>query len=514
MPSQTSSKGRKDLLRGDSPGRWGDGEVAAEKGCMQGGSLPGPISEQAVHNSQEGWNLQAGGESPPIEPFCGLAALQDGELPNAQRSCQEGRLDGLHRTERCFSLSAGPQFPPEAPALHLEEEPFRIPVPPIWAKQCPKDIPKSNASGNGGPKEAGHSLHHLHRRYPHLESGGVRDCAGAHHTSEESGLQDQCGEVTDGPITEDNIPGLYSGLAGHDSSSSHQETQENPAGLQPSPQTENTFSSILGEDDRKDVRSHPGNPPSPTLLSKPSAAQEHGLTGLQIIPGTSGLDNRGHAGTPVVDPGGESLEWTVYSPETSRPDNRVGCLTPWMGSHGRRISHGRPLVPTGEETSHQRVGVDGRSVCNQNIHEGEETSSRQTEDGQHHSRGVCEPHGWHQVPKLSRLCEAAMDLVPCKRNIPFGRTPPRCEQRDCRLSVQVSPIISRVETESISVQGDVPQTRSLQDRPLRNSTECSIGEVHELEARSVCSCSGCSTSLLERSVGVCFPSLLPHRQSV
>ena len=169
-------------------------------------------------------------------------------------------------------------------------------------------------------------------------------------------------------------------------------------------------------------------------------------------------------------------------------------------------------VPTGEETSHQHVGVDGRSVYNQNIHEGEETSSRQTEDGQHHSRGVCEPHGWHQVPKLSRLCEAAMDLMPCKRNISFGRTPHRCEQRDCRLSVQVSLIISRVETESISVQGDVPQTRSLQDRPLRNSTECSIGEVYELEARSVCSGNGCSTSLLERSAGVCFPSLLPHRQ--
>ena len=46
--------------------------------------------------------------------------------------------------------------------------------------------------------------------------------------------------------------------------------------------------------------------------------------------------------------------------------------------------------------------ADGRSVCNQNIHKGEETSSRQTEDGQHHSRGVCEPHGWHQVPKHSR----------------------------------------------------------------------------------------------------------------
>ena len=78
--------------RGSSGGFRGS-EASLEDSSEEDTLLPRPVHEQTVHG-EEGWVIQASGESEGTEPLCIQETLQDGECSHAAFFPSLGGLDG------------------------------------------------------------------------------------------------------------------------------------------------------------------------------------------------------------------------------------------------------------------------------------------------------------------------------------------------------------------------------------------------------------------------------------
>ena len=118
-----------------------------------------------------------------------------------------------------------------------------------------------------------------------------------------------------------------------------------------------------------------------------------------------------------------------------------------------------------------------------------------------------------QGPYRSNVsCQASLDMVSGEGSDTLSRVPPWGPEHQCRQRIQNDPVIRRVDARPRDVQSSGQAIRASQSGPLRDSTQQPAEFVHELEAGSLCSGSGCSQTVVEGSTGVCLPSFFPDRE--
>ena len=60
---------------------------------------------------------------------------------------ERGRLDGLHRSQRCIPVCPNLGGPPEIPTVSMARQHLRVPVPPLWPEQRTAGIHQADETG-------------------------------------------------------------------------------------------------------------------------------------------------------------------------------------------------------------------------------------------------------------------------------------------------------------------------------------------------------------------------------
>ena len=210
-------------------------------------------------------------------------------------------------------------------------------------------------------------------------------------------------------------------------------------------------------------------------------------------------------GTPVVDQATPTVEWTLYPLSPTGYHSRDGCLPAWMGGGSQRDQHRGVMVGRRTIPAYQPSGTDGRGLCNKDLFERETQHSCPPEDGQYSSYLVYQPHGRNEISESVTQGMRTMAMVPSTWDHPVGRASTRSNEHCSGHGISHSEVISRVETQSRSVQQDHASTRILLDRSVCIQTEQSAPQVHELAPRPIRSRHGRTTDALVERESYAFP---------
>ncbi len=164
-----------------------------------------PVKQSDLPGSKERWIPTPSHQLETTERMGNETEVQDGRLKSS-----EGRLDGLHRFERCLLISTGAARAQEIPSVCVEKDDIRVPVPTLRLEQCSQSIHKTAETSDGPPQETRHPKSNIPGR--HATDDRVKGTTGATDTggsgaSQATGSQDKLGEITSCPYASDHLSG-------------------------------------------------------------------------------------------------------------------------------------------------------------------------------------------------------------------------------------------------------------------------------------------------------------------
>ena len=92
-----------------------------------------------------------------FELECGSDSFSDGYFSDGSSFCSEERLDGLHRSERCFPSDSDPPCVPQVPQVHRRRADLAVPGPLLRSVHSPTGFHSRDGSCVGVPQSAGSS---------------------------------------------------------------------------------------------------------------------------------------------------------------------------------------------------------------------------------------------------------------------------------------------------------------------------------------------------------------------
>ena len=292
--------------------------------------MQGAVCEQALHGSQEGRCLQTSGEPETTEQVCHKEAVQDGECSHAQRPAQGRGLDDINRPQGCVPLSPDPRDTQKAPPFSVEGDTVRVPVPPIWPQQRPTHIHQALEASDGTAEKAGYQMcHFCGRSAPHglVQVRADGGNPGGNNDVSAVGLPDQLGEISSDPVPAHQVSGVHGRFIGNDSDTPRGEAGEDHPGLLESPEPTSPDSEIPRKADREDVCCHSGDPASSSVLPGVAEPEECSFQEVAVVR-LGGVAEPGcQARPPMVDKGGEEMEWEEDSNRNTRSCDRLRRLS-------------------------------------------------------------------------------------------------------------------------------------------------------------------------------------------
>ena len=490
-------------------GAGGSGQACSERRHQGGLTCPRPVCQSDLHGPQKGGVCTPCSQLEAIEQVCGQEEVQDGELGCAEGSDQAQRLDDLDRPQRCIPFSPNGCTPPEAPSLHVQGSPIRVPVSPLRADQCPAYLHKGNEARHGSPTSPRYPVHDFSGRSSPtvlLKGRAGRNHQGGDHPASAVGLPHKRGEVDPAPNSENGLPGFSPGLSPDDEFPTPGQAGGNSGGLQEDTGADPCVGAGHGEADWEDVAS---DSPGPVVLPQLTKGKECCLQSLSVVRCPSSLGPTCETGHPVVDGGGAEMERQTHSSEASRPGGGVGCITAGMGCFSGRSSNGGPLVSSRETQPHQCPRDDSRDICSPDVRQGTAEYSGALEDGQYISCVIRESPRRNALVNPVPEGKGALVVVSGQRDQSLGRVPPWGEQHDSGLPIKAGDVLG-VDVGPRGILPASPDARLLQGRPVRNTPEHTVDTVCSVEARPLRDGDGCPRDIMVRSARICVSPLQPR----
>ena len=261
--------------------RRGSKEADAEESHISGGCSTKSVHQSDICSPKEGWVTKARGKPKTTKHLCEEEPFQDGRSPY-----QEGRLDGLNRSERRIPIISGGSGTSQVFVIPMESVDLRVPMPPIRLEQCSSHLHEAPKTSHGNLKIKGLEIGNIYRRYP--PHGTVTRRAeqrdpGGNSVPTTSGVYDQLGEVSADALPENHLPGLPNRFTSDDALSPRGEETTYPAGLQDSSVPGSSISSYPGEDDRQDDSNSSSDRPSTSSLQEAAKSKERGFQTHSVI---------------------------------------------------------------------------------------------------------------------------------------------------------------------------------------------------------------------------------------
>ena len=167
------------------------------------------------------------------------------------------------------------------------------------------------------------------------------------------------------------------------------------------------------------------------------------------------------------------------------------------------------MVRTGAADAYKLQGTVGSLHCSQNIHERQESDTREDEGGQYHNHVLHQPYGWDSFSPAIPPRIPDVGVESREKHFDFSRTSSRKNESTSRFTVPHESRQLRVETEKGCIQASHCPIGSLQCRSLRLSANDSTKQVHELETQTRSNSNRCSISTLGSDERVCLSTFPP-----
>ena len=169
------------------------------------------------------------------------------------------------------------------------------------------------------------------------------------------------------------------------------------------------------------------------------------------------------------------------------------------------------LWSTTERLQHinQLARTTWRSICSPNICQRQTEHSCLSEDGQHDSHMLHQPHGGNKITEPVTYSMPALAIVPAKGHYTISRTPTGDEQCHSRQGIPHDSVVSRMDAGHNSVQENNPNIRTLLNRPVCIQTEQPVKKLRQLETRPLLCGHRCLPDFMERRARLCLSPIFP-----
>lgn len=493
---------------GGSVGPGGSGSSTEE--CYRAHFKLGFLQPFIRSPQERGW-LAPNNKPQAVEFLPRGQSFQDGRDQYSQRCAAKERLDGKVRSFRCLSDCSHPHQGQEVPKVSMEEQVLPVQKPSLWPCNCATNLYQVDETHNNRDAQYGCEIDCLFRRY--LDFSPVT--RGSKDTHENDGakagiirLQTQRREVRMGTLSAYRVSRVPSEFPFHEDLSPGKQGEEDPGGVQSSPEEEMGDIEAVGTADRYNDSFHSGRYSGSSPLPGSSEVAQQVIDWQQ-------LRSRGKVGqglatrSTVVDRPTAVSQWQTSCNPSGRCCNYLGCIKDRMGSNIPRYVCRRSMEQGREKSSHQLAGAKGRfpsleDLCLKGVKHPCAAPNRQ-----HHSNLLHQPQRRHSFQEIVRLGHRDLDVVHTKEYYPLRRAYSWSGQCGSRSGIQETDGFSRVDVEQNNFQQNPQEVGSSRSGPVCGQTQPSAAEVLQLRTGSRSRGSGCPGSVMEGHSNLCISSIQP-----
>ena len=490
-------------------------QAAVEGSNKNGDALPEPVSQQDICCPEEGWVTQTSDQLEAIEPVYDGDTFQDGEPEYDEGLAETGQLDGLNRPQGRIPFSFGLGRPPKVPPLYVAGDHIRVPVSSLRTMQCPPSFykaPEASASSATSSRCTDYNVPGRHVDHVPVE-GRIREATEPDHSLPgRTRLCDQQEEITPAAYPVNSVLGLCGRLQGDVNQTHRGEGGPDICNMQEGTTSRITISSPAGQANRQDDSNHTSNTSSPTLVPRPTTAEESNTTSIPVIRNNSNHEPGSSPRSGLVVHQDKFTDREEDPVTGTRHDHRNGCFDAGMGSSLYRCEDRWPLVTGREQESHKLPGAPGSHLCGKVLRQVHKECSHSDKDGQQNSHLLCESNGRDSLPEAEQPSDSAVAMVFREEFNPGSRTPSRNRQLHSRRGIQDHPLNSRMETTTGNFPAPHADFWHVRRGPLCHTPKYPVREIRELETRPRGDRSRCSAVDLDQLEGICLPPILPDRE--
>ena len=498
-------------------GRGSPGD-ASERSHSGGLTCPGSVCELDILGGEKGCRASPCDKLKETEPIHPLSALQNGVFGPFAGPSGTRRFNGESRSQRRLLFSSFKNSVPKVCEVPVEGQVVSVSLPVLWPSSCTQDLYKTSQGTNSFAQEVEHQVSDLFGRHTIARSisGGDRDRQGLfdfriamsrfHYKSEKVCINTKAG---------DGVPGDSCGFRKDDAFSSREEKARDNFQMQVDHGNEGDFFKVSGQNSREIVLYCHSSASSSVASKSSPAVSNKDFNGHEQFREQDCSHRRNEGGTILVgrEPSFKQREEVELSP--SRPGNsnrrlkeRMGCGLPWSKDR-------RPLVSLGEGHSYKHFGAQGCSSRNKDFCEDVPLNSiSPSSDGQPNSSGIHSQTRRYSQSGAMSIEQGALGISVIQRDHGYSRVLARSDECGSRLRVSTCPGLKRMEASARDIPSSVSDIGISRDRSVCFESLSSSPKVLCLEARPLQCGKRCFSSEVDRSPGLCIPSILSYGTSV
>lgn len=515
ISAKASSPG-KNVQGGKSLDKSGSECHVGERSNPKSQTIKGPISEQSVLSSKEGWGQQTCDKLEKSKCLYSLPPLQNGGFTFAKRYVEREGLDDQNRSKRRLFLRPPSPKTTEIHTFSVGRAAVRVFVPMLRAQSSPSDFYKVT--------ENSHSTFEKDKRQDNYIPGRhvtvLTNLRGLVHgqgypdlSFSASGVCNQPKKISVDPHSIDRIPGAFDRFSVNDTNFARGKGTESD--------TE------VPEDNFKSTHYCWGNSQSIRVSLLNSTSSFASFPPCQISTTTTysghesrptpasynALKSRLDTGVRMVGKEFRTVQWKINSDIGDKDCNSDRCLQEGLGSVLSRQVCGRPVDLSGGQSSHKCVRVESNNASSVDLFEDFQIEESTFPGGQYDCSSLPSKNGRDKEQRNDNFVEGDMGICPKQKHDNNSRISTWKTECEGRLGIKELSGLKRVAIGPSCISEDLPEPRPSNNRPFCFKSLPPATTVHVMASGSRMPSSGClSTELAEERANLCISPFFPNRE--
>ncbi|VDI74486.1 Hypothetical predicted protein [Mytilus galloprovincialis] len=443
------------------------------------------ISQPYFHQAEERRECQANSQLKGFKQKCEISTFQNGRVPNGKKSPKKGGLDGQAGLKRSVYMSTGVKIASKISALSTWSKDVPISNTSVRPGVRPKNIHKSNETHCCTNEAHRHADSNLFGRHSNPKPVKTWFSEGPKHISVDtslSGLNNKLVKICNRTVANYRIFRDDNRLHGDESLSPGGEMQSNSSKMQTYariPPSLYSRSSKSDRDSERDCRS--SNP------------------GVPLCQGTTNVQNKEFIENDTIP-----VAYNTNARMQERDEMVLGAVDVAQNIRigGPRDETEKALHINALELKAAEFGLKSLTKDKTDIHV--HLKMDNVSAVAHINR-----MGGTRSPILLKNKSRDMGILPTKGNNSNSRIHSGGSKRNCGLGKSSHRKFKQLDSEQGNISTDQQNNGSVEIRSVRRSPERTIGQLCQLETRSICDPNRCVSSELVEQEPICFfPVLL------
>ena len=465
----------------------------------------------SVSCTKKRWGSETSDKLEKSQFFHRYPPLQDGGNPYPQKPTQKRRLACNNRLEGRLFLSPDKSKTQEVSLLPIQRKLIPIQLPPLPPGLSPMGLYQDPEANSSSRTRAGDTVGGIHRRHSpdgRDQGEGQGPCVRPDISFPMPRIHNKPGEDDPRTIPAPRIPGFHGRHHQYGAEPPNSENKKDSGGVSttigggacdmPRPlkvnwqnechkPSDSTSSSFLQE-----------------LTNRPGICPQEREPGIRNNP--SNL-SRQQGGTNLVGHADDKMEWQDGANNRTRPDHRVRCLNPGLGSLSPEHQHRGTLVSSRKEMAYKLLGTASGDSSIENIHQTQNRNISVNEDRQHNSCYLYQQPRWDSVQGVDIPDPGPMDVVPGEEYSHSSSVPTWCNEPDSGQGVEIHEGQVGLEPGPLNLPKNQQTLWTTGSGPICIQTHQSVPPLLQLAARSNCRGNRRIPPGLEDNQRLCQPTM-------